>query len=196
MAAKTNMTATGLFWSRKGEVACGDHAPEASSSRWTAEGWRSILPEEVGRMTYRCQHCEGTPHGRSRPAKPAAPLVLNVDDRPATLYWRDRILRQHGFIVANADSGHKALDIARQIKPQLILMDVHLGDADGRELCQRIKQDPEFTGIPIVLISATLSGHTSQLETIRWASADGFIREPVEPTSLASTLWKVLGAVA
>jgi CheY-like chemotaxis protein len=188
------MTSIGLFWSKKGEVACRDHAPAQGSERWTTEGWRPILLAEVGRITYRCQHCAGTPYDRARGK--AAPLVLNVDDRPASLYLRDRILREHGFIVANADSGQRALDVARQLKPQLILLDIHLPDTDGRELCQRFKRDPDFKGIPVVLISATLGGHANQLETIRWASADGFIREPVEPASLASTLWKVLRDVA
>ena len=188
------MTDTRLFWSKKGEVACAAHAPAPDSDRWTTEGWRPILEADGRRVTYQCQHCEGTPHQRSR--RKTAPLILNVDDRPATLYLRDRILREHGFIVANADSAQKALAVARQLKPQLILLDIHLPDADGRELCQRIKQDPEFAGIPVILISATLAGHANQLETIRWASADGFIREPVEPRSLASTLWKVLGMAA
>jgi CheY-like chemotaxis protein len=189
------MTPIGLFWSKKGEVACSDHAPQPDSERWTTEGWRSILVSDVGRVLYRCQHCAGRPHAQPERAR-SAPLVLNVDDRPATLYLRDRILRENGFIVANADCGHKALDVARQLKPQLILLDVHLPDADGRELCQRIKEDPDFAGIAIVLISATLTGHSSALESIRWAAADGFIREPVEPQSLASTLWKVLQNVA
>jgi CheY-like chemotaxis protein len=187
-------TPTGLFWSKRGEVACTQHAPAADSGRWSAEGWRPILLADVGRLIYRCQHCAGTPHDRVR--LKSAPLVLNVDDRPANLYLRDRILREHGFIVANADSGLKALDVARQLKPALILLDVHLPDADGRELCQKMKEDPEFAGIPIVLISATLTGQAAQAEQLRWASADGFIREPVEPTSLASTLWKVLRRVA
>ena len=188
------MTETGLFWSRRGEVACSLHAPEQSSGRWTMEGWRPINHADLGRGTYQCQHCDGRPHQKTR-RKPA-PLVLNVDDRPATLYLRDRILREHGFIVANADSAHKALDVARQLKPQLILLDIHLPDADGREVCQQIKQDPDFAGIPVILISATLGGHANQLETIRWASADGFIREPVAADSLASTLWKILGSAA
>jgi CheY-like chemotaxis protein len=186
------MTPTGLFWSRHGEVACADHAPQSDAQRWRREGWRAIHPTELKRLSYRCQHCAGTPIGRSTD-KPV-PLVLNVDDRPATLYLRDRILRDHGFIVANADSAQRAIDVARQLKPNLILLDVHLPDADGRELCQRLKVDPDFAGIPIVLISATLAGHASQLEAVRWTSADGFIHEPVEPDALASTLWKVLSA--
>jgi CheY-like chemotaxis protein len=188
------MTPTGLFWSKNGEVACADHAPKGDPERWRSQGWRPIHPTEMKRLSYRCQHCAGTPLGHT--AQKPLPLVLNVDDRPATLYLRDRILRQHGFIVANADCAQKAIDVARQLKPNLILLDVHLPDADGRELCLRLKRDPDFADIPIVLISATLNGHVSQLEAVRWTSADGFIREPVEPDALASTLWKVLSAAA
>ena len=186
------MTSTGLFWSKRGEIACADHAPQGDATRWRGEGWRPILHVELKRLEYRCQHCAGTPIGHGAP-KPV-PLVLNVDDRPSTLYLRDRILRQHGFIVANADCGQKAIDVARQLKPNLILLDVHLPDADGRELCQRLKLDPEFADIPVVLISATLTGQVNLAEAIRTTLASGFIREPVEPDQLASTLWKVLSA--
>ena len=42
-------------------------------------------------------------------------LILNVDDRPANLYARDRVLRLHGFTVANAETGKSALNVARQL---------------------------------------------------------------------------------
>jgi hypothetical protein len=54
------MTTTGLFWSKKGEVACANHAPDPDGPRWTAEGWRGIRPEELTRFRYRCQHCAGS----------------------------------------------------------------------------------------------------------------------------------------
>jgi CheY-like chemotaxis protein len=126
---------------------------------------------------------------------PPSPLILNVDDRPASLYWRDRVLREHGFIVTNADSARGAWAAARRTRPNLILLDVHLPDADGRELCQQIKADPDLVGIPIVLISATLGGHANRLEAVRSASADGFIIDPIDPEVLVSTLRKVLAAV-
>ena len=183
---------TGRFWSKRGEIACADHAPQLDKDRWRGEGWRAILPLEMKRLEYRCQHCAGTPIGHGTP-KPV-PLVLNVDDRPSSLYVRDRILRERGFIVANADCAQRAIDVARQLKPNVILLDVHLPDADGRELCQRLKHDPDFADIPIVLISATLNGQGNLVETIRTTSADGFIHEPVEPDMLASMLRKVLSA--
>jgi len=61
--------AIGLFWSRRGEVACMDHAPDATSGRWHDERWAAI-PAGLGsdRIVYRCQHCPGdaSPIDRSR----------------------------------------------------------------------------------------------------------------------------------
>ena len=116
------------------------------------------------------------------------PTVLNVDDRPATLYVRERILREGGFVVRNAGTGSEAMREARMLHPSIILLDVHLPDMDGRALCEQIKQDPELSDIPVVLISSTLTSDAHQLEGIRWARADGFIKEPVEPAALINTL--------
>lgn len=122
----------------------------------------------------------------------AAPLILNVDDYHPARYARDRLLQGHGFLVASAATGKQAMILAHERRPDLILLDIHLPDADGRELCQQIKADESLRGIPVVLISATATSDASQLEGIHWAGADGFLREPVEAAELVSTLRKLL----
>jgi CheY-like chemotaxis protein len=184
-----------LFWSRRGEIACAKHAPAAESPRWIAEGWEGVAASDTRRITYQCQHCGAGPIARPGRATAAAPLILNVDDRPASLYARDRVLRLHGFTVANADSGRSALDVARQLQPHLILLDVHLGDVDGRELCRDVKADAALGHIPVLLISSTLNNAATH-ETVRMSRADGFIAEPVAPDVLAGTIRKVLEGVA
>jgi CheY-like chemotaxis protein len=183
-----------LLWSKRGEIACERHAPAVDSDRWTAEEWQRVPQIQGRRITYQCQHCDRRAilHSRRRPLVERPALILNVDDHPANLYARDRLLRLHGFTVANAETGETALDVARQLLPNLILLDVHLPDWDGRELCQRMKADEEIGHIPVVLISSTLRGHVNQLEGVRWSNADGFILEPVEGEMLASTLRSVL----
>jgi hypothetical protein len=54
-----------LFWSKRGGVACGPHAPDQQSDRWTAEAWCQIPPEEHTRhgLTYQCPQC--APDGRT-----------------------------------------------------------------------------------------------------------------------------------
>jgi hypothetical protein len=50
---------TGLYWSIRGEVACGVHGPDADDPRWTAEGWQPLPPSSQGArgINYQCQHC-------------------------------------------------------------------------------------------------------------------------------------------
>ena len=55
----TPPSATGLYWSIRGEVACAEHAPSSDDPRWTHEGWNA-LPTSSGWMKsthYQCQHC-------------------------------------------------------------------------------------------------------------------------------------------
>ena len=176
-----------LYRSEGGEVRCVEHLPRLDSGQWEAAGWRPLGEGESTAAV--CRECDPQRSADS----PPRPLVLNVDDRPATLYLRDRALSERGFVVVNADSGRTALSTARRIRPALILLDVHLPDVDGRELCASIKGDPDLSGIPIVLISATLKAHTERTDSVRDHLADAFLMEPVEPDTLAHTLRKVLG---
>ena len=128
------MMSTPLYWSRKGEIMCVEHAPETASARWTEEGWQSV-PEVAGRrVKYQCQVCGRRAIHHQPTRLPERPHILNVDDRPASLYARDRVLRGHGFTVTNADSGQSALQVARQLQPNLILLDVHLPDRRPRSV--------------------------------------------------------------
>lgn len=184
-----------LFWSKKGEVACALHMPALGDPRGTAEDWQPIPGNSLRRIAYQCQHCVvGRPirHNSPKIHAPLAPVVLNVDDRPASLYWRDRALRMHGFTVANAATGEAALNAARRIHPQVVLLDVHLPDIDGREVCRRLKRDDKTASIPVVLISATLAARGEGLHDPREFEADGYVPEPCDGESLAETLWKVL----
>jgi CheY-like chemotaxis protein len=121
-----------------------------------------------------------------------SPLILNVDDRPSSMYARDRILRGIGFTVANATTGKDALELAERLRPDAILLDVHLPDIDGRELCRQLKENPHFAEVPIVLISSTLAGDANRLDVMHWAGADGFITEGIDAEIMESTLKRVL----
>lgn len=180
-----------LFWSRKGEIACAQHAPALDASQWHDEGWQAI-PDVAGRrVKYQCQVCGRRAIQHQPGPLPERPHILNVDDRPASLYARDRVLRGQGFTVTNVDTGEMALQAARQLQPNLILLDVHLPDIDGRDLCHRVKSDAGLAHIPVVLISATLNDAPAS-EVLAAVRADAFINEPVDATALAGLLRKVL----
>jgi CheY-like chemotaxis protein len=184
-----------LLWSRKGEIACPNHAPAQNSDRWVSEGWQPMPDFGVRMARYQCQHCDGVPLRAFPRSASDSPLILNVDDRPASLYVRNRALRMHGFSVTNADTGEQALEIARRLKPNLVLLDVHLPDIDGREVCQQLKNDSITAEIPVVLISSTLRGLRDEAGVLERSQADAYLAEPLEPEALATTLKRLLRTI-
>jgi CheY-like chemotaxis protein len=181
-----------LYRSTRGQVACPEHAPLNDVVQWRVERWHPVPAHELaGRL--QCQMC-----GDASATEPSLvsrkPLILNVDDRPASKYAREHALRSNGFAVVNASTGAAALDVAQRLLPSLVLLDVHLPDADGRDVCRQMKADAALSAIPVILISSTLKAHADNLEGLRWGGADGYVIEPCEPTALVSMLRSVLAA--
>lgn len=80
--------------------------------------------------------------------------ILVVDDETDLLELLDMNLSQEGFIVRTAASGADAMAMVRADKPELILMDIMLGDVSGIQLTSKMKTDPETADIPIILLTA------------------------------------------
>src|ERR1700730_16711894 len=113
------------------------------------------------------------------------PTILNVDDDAAVRYVRTRVLQQAGFGVTEAATGSEALRLAANL-PSLILLDVHLPDLNGLEVCRRLKSDPATQFIPVMHVSATAR---EVMDTVRGleGGADSYLTEPIEPEVLVAT---------
>ena len=70
----TQVVDDGLFWSRRGEVACATHAPAAGTTRWQHEQW-SPVQRVATRVTYQCQHCAGRQGPIAKPSRPRSSEV-------------------------------------------------------------------------------------------------------------------------
>jgi len=81
------------------------------------------------------------------------PIILVVDDTLTNLALVNTVLQQAGFHVLLAKTGKKALTIAKQEKPDLILLDIEMPDWNGYETCKRIKNDPSLAPIPVLFLS-------------------------------------------
>jgi len=89
-----------------------------------------------------------------RVPKPAIGSILVVDDTPANLQLLGGLLRQLGYSVRMATSGSVAIQAARLLPPDLILLDVRMPGMDGYEVCARLKDDAALKAIPVIFISA------------------------------------------
>lgn len=113
--------------------------------------------------------------------------ILVVDDHEAARYSRSRILRRANYIVIEAGTGKEALAAIAEHRPTLVLLDVHLPDMSGFEVCGQIKSDPATSVVPVVHMSATSVSTPDQVRGLE-GGADGYLVEPVSPEVLVATV--------
>jgi PAS domain S-box-containing protein len=116
-----------------------------------------------------------------------AVTILNVDDTASSRYTKSRILRQAGYTVVEAENGAEALRLTRELLPALVVMDVQLPDANGIEVCRKLKNDPLTRTIPVVQISATFVTPQDQIVGLE-GGAEIYLTEPVEPLELTTVV--------
>lgn len=114
-------------------------------------------------------------------------VILNVDDNAASLYAKTRVLRHAGFTVIEAATGSEALALAAITIPDLVLLDVHLPDLSGYEVCRRLKSEPAMGHVFVLHISASFVEVRHKTRGLE-GGADGYLTEPVEPAELIATI--------
>src|SRR5438874_2267678 len=79
--------------------------------------------------------------------------VLIVDDNPTIVTLLGGVLREAGYDVRAATDGFRALAVASEKPPELVLLDLKMPKIDGLEVCRRLKQDERTRSVPVIVIS-------------------------------------------
>ncbi|MFO8001855.1 MAG: response regulator transcription factor [Marinilabilia sp.] len=116
--------------------------------------------------------------------------ILLVDDEPDILEFIGYNLKKEGFNVFTATNGEKALQIARDEDPHLIVLDVMMPGMDGIETCEEIRKIPELKNTLVVFLTARGEDY-SQIAGFE-AGADDYITKPVKPRVLISRVKALL----
>ena len=116
--------------------------------------------------------------------------ILIVDDDESVIKTLRPILLSHGYAVLTAGSGEDGLQIANTQKPNMVLLDVILPGIKGRDVCQKLKEDPQTQDIPVVFLTAKDSPEDIQAE--KDVGASGHITKPVNTKVLIETIQGVL----
>ena len=115
----------------------------------------------------------------------SATRILVVDDHLLSRRFTASALRQSGAIVKQASTASAALTMAREWRPQVILMDFRLGHEDGCEVARRIRADwPRTVAQPRIVMLTAESLDVDQIEALR-RDVDDVLLKPVEPGALA-----------
>ncbi len=120
------------------------------------------------------------------------PLVLIVDDSPTEVHVLQQFLEKHGFETAAADNGADGIEKARELKPDLVLMDVVMPGKNGFQATRELSKHPETAGIPVVMVT-TKDQETDRIWGMRQGAAD-YLTKPVSETTLVEKVRAVLGA--
>jgi two-component system cell cycle response regulator DivK len=112
--------------------------------------------------------------------------ILVVEDQPDNRQIIRDLLTSAGYQLIEAEDGEAGVRLAREHRPDLILMDIQLPVLDGYEATRRIKADPELRSIPVVVVTSyALSGDD---EKARAAGCDAYVAKPFSPRQLLATV--------
>ena len=117
-------------------------------------------------------------------------LVLIVEDDDANLTLVRDLLRGHGYGTLEARDAAPVIEMARQYRPDLILMDIRLPGVSGLDATRALKQDPGLQDIPVLAITAFLP----QIEerNAREAGCDGFLVKPISVSAFLQTVRRLM----
>ena len=128
---------------------------------------------------------DGVPRTTAQPIS-----ILLVDDDQPKRYTIAHVLRREGYHVVEGGTGSDALRLAAQ-RPDLIVLDVHLPDVDGFQVCRQLKADPATASIPVLHLSSVFVGSEFRTQGLD-SGADGYLSQMIEPPELVATVRALL----
>ena len=112
--------------------------------------------------------------------------VLIVDDIPVNIILLKTRLARTNVRILTAVNGRDALDIVRQLRPHVVLLDIQMPIMNGLEVLKEIKADPTLKDISVIMVSAYTSAE--DIEQSMSLGASGYIKKPVIMDLLLSTV--------
>lgn len=113
--------------------------------------------------------------------------IFLVDDDPDFVEATATILEKNGHEVIRLYDGDECLEKLKEVRPDLIVLDVMMPRLDGYTVCKKLKADPEYSSIPVLLLTAV----AAHIPTTRYTQlqgmeteADDYVDKPVEPEEL------------
>ena len=118
-------------------------------------------------------------------------LILIVDDSPTEVHAMKVALERHGYQIVSAGDGAEAYEKARQMRPDLIFMDVVMPGVNGFQATRKLAADPDTKEIPVIMITS------KDQETDRiWGMRQGAVDYLIKPVSAERLLSKARAALA
>ncbi|MFW5709428.1 MAG: response regulator [Chloroflexota bacterium] len=115
-------------------------------------------------------------------SKHSPPLILVADDQLPTTVMLERVFEYEGYQVKSVYDGNSAIDAARTLLPDLILLDINMPGLNGFQVLQQLRERPATANIPTILITA-MGDFTNVVQGLS-LGADDYLRKPFHPQEL------------
>jgi diguanylate cyclase (GGDEF)-like protein len=112
--------------------------------------------------------------------------VMVVDDDPLILSALRNLLVPWGIVVTTLDQPLRFLDTLKTALPDLLVLDVDMPEVSGLELCQVVRQDPDWNGLPILFLTARSDRETRQ--QVFASGADDYVNKPIVEAELVTRI--------
>lgn len=124
--------------------------------------------------------------------------ALIIDDEPDMTTYLGAILTDHGWKVRTANSADEGISLAREQRPDAVLLDMMMPERGGLSVIVELRKDPELESVPIVVVSGIQETLTEDfrlfLSRFKHRQPDAFLDKPVDPAELMKTLEKLASA--
>lgn len=117
--------------------------------------------------------------------------VLIVEDNELNMKLFHDLLEAHGISTVETSDGHKVLDLARDHRPDLILMDIQLPEVSGLDVTKWLKADEDLKGIPVIAVTAFAMKGDEQ--KIREGGCEDYISKPISVGHFMEVIQTYLG---
>ncbi len=117
--------------------------------------------------------------------------ILIVDDDPNIIRSLTFVLGKGGYNTSSATNGEEALAKVRELKPDLIFLDIMMPKKNGYEVCQEIRSAPDLNGIYIIMLSA--KGQEADKTKGLSLGANEFMTKPFSPAGVVNRVKELLG---
>jgi DNA-binding response OmpR family regulator len=117
--------------------------------------------------------------------------ILIADDEPNIVISLEYLLQREGYSVAVARDGQEALDAIAQAPPDLVLLDVMLPRVSGFEVCQKIRENADWSGMRVLMLTA--KGRDVEMSKGIALGADAYVTKPFSTKDLLAQIRTLLG---
>jgi two-component system cell cycle response regulator DivK len=118
------------------------------------------------------------------------PIILLIEDNEQNRYLITFLLEQRGYCVVSTTNGAAGLELAGQVRPALILLDIQLPAMDGYAVARALRDMPAMRGVPIVAV--TSYAMVGDREKSLAAGCDGYLEKPINPDTFVAEIEQFL----